>query len=84
MTQPLRERLEAMAHKYAFECGANLTREEIVRSIAADAMWMCAKELGYDSMEAARTALFPARKSFTEQLNLGRRRIDLEDDQRGI
>lgn len=52
-----------------------------VRAVVADAMYFCAKEIGYESMEAARRALLPLAEStvnFVARHNAGRRASDGE------
>lgn len=78
--QTLDERLTAMVRKYFLEPNP-LEDSARVLAVVADAKYMCAKELGYESMEHARKALLPPAEStlsFVARHNAGRRRDDAE------
>ena len=82
--QTLEEKLAASVRKYFLEPNP-IEDSKRVLAVVQDAMRLCAEELGYKDMAAARTALLPPSRStlsFVERHNLGRR-IDDEDKQRG-
>jgi hypothetical protein len=60
--QTLEEKLTASVRKYFLEPNP-IEDGNRVRAVVQDAMRLCAKELGYESMEDARRALLPPRES---------------------